>query len=129
MGQTKTGKKLDCMIYDPSSKRIFAMNGDGHSTTVINSNHGKVEVVGPLGGGPEFSVEDGQGRVYVNLKKRNQVVRLDSKMLTVTDHWPTAPCTAPANLELDDKNRRLFVGCRSEPLVVLDADDVKVVGN
>jgi DNA-binding beta-propeller fold protein YncE len=129
MGQTKTGKKPDCVIYDPSSKRIFAVNGDGHSTTAINPNHGKVEVVGPRGGGPEFSVADGQGSVYVNLKERNQVVRIDSNMLTVADHWQTAQRTALANLSLDDKNRRLFVGCRSELMAVLDVDNVKVVGN
>jgi YVTN family beta-propeller protein len=126
-GQIKTEKKPDCIIYDPATKRIFAMNGESNSSTVIDASDNQVKIVLPLGGGPEFSVADGRGNVFVNLEDQNQVARIDSKTLKVEDHWPTAPCGAPASLALDQKNRRLFVGCRSKMMAVMNADTGKVV--
>jgi DNA-binding beta-propeller fold protein YncE len=127
VGKIKTGQKPDSILYDPASKRVFAMNGDSNSATVIHSGDSRVESTIDLGGGPEFSVSDGQGNIYVNLKNQNQLARIDSRSLTVKDHWPLAPCAAPASLALDQKNRRLFVGCRSKVMAVVDADNGRVI--
>jgi hypothetical protein len=37
------------------------------------------------------------------------------------------PCATPTSLAMDIENRRLFVGCRSKNLAVLDADTGKIV--
>ena len=127
LGQVKTGKKPDCIIYDPATKRIFVMNGNSNSSTVINPSDGTVAGTIDLGGGPEFSVSDGQGNIYVNLKNQNQLARIDSRSMKVLDHWPLSPCAAPASMALDGKDRRLFVGCRSKLMAVVNADDGKVI--
>jgi YVTN family beta-propeller protein len=127
VGKIKTGQKPDSILYDPATKRVFAMNGDSNSATVIHPGDSKVESTIDLGGAPEFSVSDGQGNIYVNLKDQNQLARIDSRSLTVKDHWPLAPCAAPASLALDQKNRRLFVGCRSKVMAVVDADNGRVI--
>jgi YVTN family beta-propeller protein len=128
-GQINTEKKPDAIAYDPATKKIFAMNGDSNSSTVIDPADNTVKAIVPLGGDPEFAVADGQGNVFVNLKTQNQVARLDSKALKVLDHWSTAPCTAPSSLALDTHNRRLFVGCRSKVMAVIDADTGRVVAS
>ncbi len=128
-GQIKTEKKPDAIIYDPASKRIFAMNGESNSSTVIDPADNSVKTIIPLGGGPEFAVADGQGSVFVNLQAENQVARLDSQHLKVTNHWPTQPCTAPSSLALDQPNRRLFVGCRNKLMLVMNADNGTVIAN
>jgi YVTN family beta-propeller protein len=127
LGQVKTGKKPDAIIYDPATKRVFAMNGDSNSTTVINAADGTVAATIDLGGGPEFSVADGKGNVYVNLEDQSQLVHIDSQSLKVKDHWPVAPCTAPSSMAFDPATRRLFLGCRSHVMAVVDADSGKVV--
>jgi YVTN family beta-propeller protein len=127
--QVKTEKKPDAIIYDPDSKRIFAMNGESASSTVIDPADNSVKTVVPLGGGPEFAVADGGGNIFVNLEEQNQVARLDSKKLTVTDHWATQPCAAPSSMALDHQNRRLFVGCRNKLMMVMNADSGKVVAS
>jgi DNA-binding beta-propeller fold protein YncE len=127
VGRVVTQKKPDSILYDPASKHVFAMNGESNSSTVINPADGKIEKVVDLFGGPEFSVADGKGNIYINLKDKNELERLDSKTLEVKDRWPTAPCTAPASLALDSANRRLFVGCRSKVMAVIDADMGKVI--
>jgi DNA-binding beta-propeller fold protein YncE len=127
LGTVETGRNPDAIIYDPASKRVFAFNGGGASATAIGAEDGKVAGTIELGGRPEFAVADGKGSVYVNLEDKDQLVKLDSEKLKVLEHWPIAPGQTPSSLSMDQKNRRLFVGCRSKVVVVVDADSGKVV--
>jgi len=127
IAQVKTGKKPDAIIYDPATKRVFAMNGDSDSATVINAADNSVAATIDLGGGPEFSAADGKGNVWVNLEEKNEVVHIDSQAMQVKHHWPVAPCQAPSSLAFDAQTRRLFLGCRNHFMAVVDADSGKVV--
>lgn len=125
--EIKVGKKPDAIIYEPLTKRIYVMNGDSDSITVLNAKDGSVAGSIALGGGPEFAVSDGKGNLYVNLEEQNETLHIDVNTLKVKDRWPLAPCTTPTSLAIDRDNRRLFVGCRSKHLAVLNADTGKVV--
>jgi YVTN family beta-propeller protein len=127
IAQVKTGKKPDAIIYDPATKRVFAMNGDSDSTTVINAADNSVAGTIALGGGPEFSAADGKGNLWVNIEEKNEVVHIDSQAMQVKHHWPVAPCEAPSSMALDAENRRLFLGCRNHFMAVVDADSGKVI--
>jgi len=127
MPEIKVGKKPDAIIYEPLTKRIYVMNGDSESITVLNAADGAVVGTIPLGGGPEFGVSDGKGNFYVNLEEQNETLHIDVHALEVKDRWPLAPCATPTSLSLDRENRRLFVGCRSHHFAVLDADSGKVI--
>jgi YVTN family beta-propeller protein len=127
MPEIKVGKKPDAIIYEPLTKRIYVMNGDSESITVLNAADGAVAGTIPLGGGPEFAVSDGKGNLYVNLEEQNETLHIDVHALKVKDRWPLAPCATPTSLSLDQQNRRLFVGCRSHHFAVLDADSGKVI--
>ena len=129
IGEVKVGNKPDAIVYDAASKRVFAMNGDGDSSTAINAADGKVVGTVELGGGPEFTIADGKGSVFVNLEEKNQLLRIDSATLTVKDRWPVAPCEAPSSLGFDADNSRLFLGCRSKVMAVVNAADGKVVAS
>ena len=127
MAEIKVGKKPDAIIYEPFTKRVYVMNGDSESITVLNAADGSVVGTIPLGGGPEFAVSDGKGSLYVNLEEQNETLHIDVNALKVKDRWPLAPCATPTSLSLDKENRRLFVGCRSHHFAVLDVDSGKVV--
>jgi len=129
VAQVKTGKKPDAIIYDPATKRVFAMNGDSDSATVINAADNSVAGTVDLGGGPEFAAADGKGNVWVNLEEKNEVVHIDSQAMQVKHHWPVAPCQAPSSLAFDGQTRRLFLGCRNHFMAVVDADSGKVVAS
>jgi hypothetical protein len=43
----------DAIVYDPASDRVFSLNGDAHSSTVVDSK-GKLITNIPLGGKPEY---------------------------------------------------------------------------
>ncbi|HME13679.1 MAG TPA: YncE family protein [Candidatus Acidoferrum sp.] len=129
IADVKVGQKPDAIVYDPASKRVFAMNGDGDSSTAINAADNKVVGTVALGGGPEFTVADGHGSVFVNLEEKNELLRIDSATLTVTNRWPVAPCQAPSSLALDNANHRLFLGCRSKVMAVVNAETGAVVAS
>jgi DNA-binding beta-propeller fold protein YncE len=125
----KVGKKPDAILYDPSTKRVFAMNGDGESSTAINAADNSVVGTVALGGGPEFTVADGKGSVFVNLEDQSELLHIDAKTLTVKDRWPVAPCKAPSSLAIDIANERLFLGCRSKVMAVVNSANGKVVAS
>ena len=121
-------KDADCVIYDPSSKRVFVMDGDPHNATVIDAKSGSVVGTIDLGGGPEFAVADGNGTVYVNLEDKSELVAIDTGSLKIKSRWPLAPAGAPTALAMDVKHHRLFsAGRNPQMFVVLDSDSGKVL--
>src|SRR5262245_17359012 len=128
VSEVKVGKKPDAILYDPATKRIYAMNGDGDSASVINAADGKLVGTVALSGNPEFAVSDGKGNVYINLEERAETVQVDANALKVLNSWSLAPGKTATALAFDAETRRLFAGCRGGQLmVVIDADDGKVV--
>ena len=121
------GKKPDAIIFDPATSRVFAFNGDSNSATAIDAATGKVAGTVDLGGGPEYAAADGNGFVYNNLEDESMVLKIDSRKLTVEQRWPTAPCASPSSMAIDRATRRLFVGCRSKVMAVMNADTGKVI--
>ncbi len=127
ISQVPTGKKPDAIIYDPATSRVFAFNGGSNSATAIDAASGKVAGTVDLGGGPEFAVADGAGYVYDNLEDESLVVKINARSLKVEQRWPTAPCASPSSMAMDRPNRRLFLGCRSKVMAVMNADTGQVI--
>jgi DNA-binding beta-propeller fold protein YncE len=103
------------------------LNGDAHSSTVIDPTQGTLITNIPLGGKPEYGASAGDGKVYANLTDTNEVVEIDAKTATVSRRWPTAPCTAPVSMALDTAHHRLFSGCRGGSMAVSDYQAGKIV--
>lgn len=121
------GKKPDAIIYDPATARVFAFNGESNSATAIQAADGKVAGTINLGGGPEFAAADGTGYVYNNLEDAGVVLKINARTLKVEQRWPTAPCASPSSMAMDRTSRRLFIGCRSQVMAVINADSGQVI--
>jgi DNA-binding beta-propeller fold protein YncE len=127
-GEAKADNDADCVIYDPSSKHVFVMNGDPHSSTVIDAKSGSVLGTIELGGGPEFAVADGKGTVYINLEDKSELVAVDAATMKIKSRWPLAPAGAPTALAMDVPHHRLFsAGRNPQMMVVLDSESGKVI--
>jgi YVTN family beta-propeller protein len=127
LGEVPVGKKPDAIVYDPATQRVFVMNGGGDSTTAIEAATGKVVGTVDLGSGPESAAADGEGNVFVNLEDEGAIARIDSRNLSLKDRWPLAPSKAPSSMAIDRTNHRLFVGCRSQVMAVVNFDTGKVI--
>ena len=125
--EVSVGKKPDAIIFDSATSRVFAFNGDGKSATAIDAATGNVAGTVDLGGGPEFAAADGKGSVFDNLEDESVVLKIDARKLKVEQRWPTAPCASPSSMAMDRANRRLFLGCRSKVMAVMNADTGQVI--
>jgi DNA-binding beta-propeller fold protein YncE len=127
IGSVKTGKDPDSFVYDDITKRVFIMNSAGGDVTAINAADGTIAGTIALDGQPEAAVSDGQGKLFVNLTDKDQIVEFDAQTLKVLHRWPLAPGVGPSGLAIDQKNRRLFSVCDNQKLVVMDANTGKVI--
>ncbi len=125
--KVQAGDNPDAVIYEPTTKRVFAFNGRSNNATVIDANTNKVVGTIPLSGKPEFSATDGKGNLYVNIETKNSVVSLDAAGMKVKKEWSIAPCEEPSGLAFDTDGRRLFSVCSNEKMAVSDADAGKVL--
>jgi DNA-binding beta-propeller fold protein YncE len=127
LGRIPAAEDADAIIFDSPSNRVFTLNGDAHSSTVIDAVAGTLITNVPLGGKPEYGVSAGDGMVFANLTDTSQVVGIDARTLTVTRRWSTEPCRQPVSMAIDARNHRLFSGCRSGVLAVSDYQSGKVI--
>ncbi|MBV9572646.1 MAG: YncE family protein, partial [Acidobacteriales bacterium] len=125
--KVKAGQNPDAILYDSSTKRVFAFNGRSQDATAIDAANGTVIGTIKLEGKPEFAASDGRGGVFVNIEDKSQLDAIDPGKLEVRSRWPLAPCESPSGLAIDAKNHRLFPGCDNKMMAVLDADTGKVI--
>src|ERR1700704_6094793 len=92
LGRIPAAEDADAILYDSVSNRVFTLNGDAHSSTVIDAKAGTLITNIALGGKPEYGVSAGDGKVYANLTDTSEVVEIDAKTAAVTRRWSTAPC-------------------------------------
>src|SRR6202163_1273903 len=127
LGRVHAAEDADAILYDSVSNRVFTLNGDAHSSTVIDPRAGTLITNIPLGGKPEYGAAAGDGKVYANLTDTSEVVEIDAKTAAVARRWPTAPCKQPVAMAIDTAHHRLFSGCRSGVMAVSDYQAGKVV--
>ncbi len=127
LGRIPAAEDADAIVYDSASNRVFTLNGDAHSSTVIDPRAGTLITNIPLGGKPEYGASAGDGKVYANLTDISEVVEIDAKTASVLRRWPTAPCKQPVSMALDTGHHRLFSGCRSGVMAVSDYQAGKVI--
>lgn len=127
LGRVHAAEDADAIIYDAASNRVFSLNGDAHSSTVVDPVSGTLITNIPLGGKPEYGAPGGDGMVYANITDNSEVVEIDAKKLIVVRRWSTAPCKQPVAMAIDRAHHRLFSGCRSGVMAVSDIVAGKIV--
>ena len=117
----RVGNGPDAIAFEPSTGRVFALNGEGNSASVINATSRKVIKTIALGSNPESAAVDGQGQVFVNIEGTSKLAQLDAKTLRVVHVWPLAPGEGPTGLAYSPQAARLFSACANQQVIVLSA--------
>jgi len=124
------GKGPDGIYYDERTKRVFTNNHGTHDISAIDAATGDVVGTVKVEGDGEQAVIGADGLIYVNSEEAGEVVVFDPKSLEVKKRFPIGVAKGPTGLAYDAKNKRLFIGCRNEPkMVVMDAETGKVINN
>lgn len=130
LARVKFGEDADAGVYDPVSKQIAFTMGDSGAIAFVDAKTSAV--LGTLAVDSkklDGAAPDGAGNLFMALRDRNLVVKIDVAAPKLIEQWPTGACTEPTGLSYDAANKRIFVGCRgaNPMLAVLDADTGKVV--
>lgn len=126
----KLGDDADSAFYEPATHQLAFTMGDSGKVVFVDAKTGK-----PLGELPmdskklDGTVPDGEGNLYMALRDRNLIAKIDARQRKLIEEWKTAPCEEPTGIALDKDNKRLFVGCRGKNpvLAVLASDSGKLV--
>ena len=126
LGQIATGQNPDAIMFESFTKMIITCNGRSKNLSLIDPREGKTVDSIDVGGKPETAVSDGNGKLFVNIEDKNEIVEVDLKNHRVISHWPIAPAEGPTGLAFDKTTKRLFAGCEKK-LAVVNAENGTVV--
>ena len=134
LGSLAAMPDADGIIFDSFSGYVLMVSGRGKALMSfkpdIDPKNGKIQEPIPLRGEPEFLAADAAGKVYINLMDTHQVAVVDFKTRKVIANWPVAPGGLPVGMAIDDRNGRLFIGCRGpQKLVVMSTKNGEVLSD
>jgi DNA-binding beta-propeller fold protein YncE len=129
LDKIELGKEADNAFYDPVTKEIAVMRGDSAEITFLEAATGRIVARLKMPTKKlEASAADGHGNMFVAIRDRNSVIKVDMRAHAVVAEHP-ANCEEANGLAIDRERGRLFVGCRGKNpvLSVMDAASGKVV--
>ena len=118
----------DWIAYDPETSYLYVTQGGDvlkHSYSLISVidttegiKLGDIKVEGDVI--EDLALETSSSKMYLGNKTKNEIDVIDRKTREVIVSWPLTLGSAIAPVALDEKNHRLFVGCRSGQIVIFD---------
>lgn len=117
----------DGIARDGATGHVFIIEGDPASITVIDPKTDAAVATIAAGEKLEYGASDDAGNVYVAGEEKGDLVRVDARTNRVVAHWPAPGCTSPHGLAVDRHARRVFMGCANAVMVVMNADNGRVV--
>ena len=125
--QIPVDKDADGIAADEATGHIFIIEGDPGAISVIDPKTDAVVATIKAGEKMEYATSDDRGTLYVAGEEKRDLIKIDARTNTVVARWATPDCASPHGLALDRANRRLFMGCINQQMMVVDADTGRVV--
>lgn len=130
IARVKLGEDADSGFYDPATKQIAFTMGDSHQLAFVHAGTGKPAATLTLDSKKlDGAAADGEGHLFLALRDRDRVARIDMAAHRLDKLWDTGDCKQPTSVAYDRAHRRIFVGCRGvKPvLAVMDSISGKVL--
>jgi DNA-binding beta-propeller fold protein YncE len=111
-------KDADNVRYDPRTNHVFVAGEK--EMAVIDARSPDLVTTIKLPAPPEgFQIATGHARLYVNVGPPYEVVAIDTDKNEVAARFPLKAAKGIETLALDEANKRIFVGFRGDPRVVV----------
>lgn len=117
----------DGIAYDPASGHIFVVDGDTAVLTVIDPKTDQAIANIATGGGMEYAVAGGDGKLYANGAENREILRIDTATNKIDARWPLPGCDSPHGLAIDSRHHRLFSTCVNQVMKIVNTDSGKLV--
>ncbi len=125
----------DGVLYDKATHYLYIITGgenaklDYSLIAIVDTdkakNLGDIRIDG--GTMEEMRLEKSSARLFVVNREKNRIEVIDRKKRTIIISWPLTLGKVPVGLAIDESSHRLFVGCRSEVMVVVDSASGKEI--
>jgi hypothetical protein len=118
----------DNVRYLPRKQLVYVGHAE-KALSVIDARTFEVKAAIKLPGRPEgFQVETKRPRLYMNTVDPTRLIVVDTDSNKVLHRYPVKLADRAYPLAVDEANRRLFLGCRKKPsVVVMDSESGKEV--
>jgi DNA-binding beta-propeller fold protein YncE len=121
------GEDADNVRFDAKAGRLWVGGGEGLVAFDV-ATWKRAALVKLAGHAESFQLESDGPRLFANVPAARHVAVVDRVKGEVVATWPLDGASSNFPMALDEKNARLYVGCRSPAVVVvLDTKSGKVV--
>jgi len=127
----------DGILYDPATHYLYITTGgegaklDYSLISVVDTDKdehlGDIRIEG--GTMEEMRIEKSGPRLFVVNREKNRIEVIDRERRAILTSWPITLGKVPVGLAMDEPNHRLFVGCRSGVMVVMDSTSGKEISS
>lgn len=132
LARNSYGESADNAFYDPVTKQLLLTEGDQKKAVFVDAQSGKQTGVLEYDSEKlEGTAADGQGNMFMALRDRDKVLKIDMRTRQVVAEWPTPGFKLPNGVAFDAANNRVFVTTRGDnpSVLVFDAATGKIVAS
>ena len=121
------GDDADNVRYNPRTNRLYVVHADKELSVIDAKDYSVRRPIALPKSLGAFKLESSRPRMYANAKDEG-VIAIDTERDQIIVRFSVAPAGTNAAIAIDERDRRLFIGCRRNPsLVVMDSDSGEVV--
>jgi DNA-binding beta-propeller fold protein YncE len=122
------GDNFDGVVYDEATNILAYQQADNKKELLVDA--ATMKLVGTIetdGEQLERPAIDGKSNLYIPMRDKDSVYKIDLKAKAVVAHWDvSAKCVEPSGSDFDQANNRLLLVCRGKRanpvLAVIDAE-------
>ena len=130
VGRVPLWKDADAMGYDISKKTLYVASGgkdigekSSHLSVIDTTTDQKIQDITIAGETLEaMAMDTYRPKLYINNTAKNAITVINRYTHSVIAEWPLKTCKDNVAMALDEQRQRLFVGCRSKQIVVMDTN-------
>jgi DNA-binding beta-propeller fold protein YncE len=123
----------DSIGYDPATHELYIVNGGDNAhekftmLSVVDTTSGRKVADIKIDGDTleAMALEKSGDKLYLDNPAKNEVEVIDRRTHTLVTSWPLKLCKENSTMAFDESAQRLFAGCRSGQVVVLDTQTGK----
>ena len=123
------GDDADNVRYNPRTNRVYVVHADKELSVIDAKDYSVRQAIALPTSLGAVKLEWSRPRMYANAKNEG-VIAIDTGQDKIIGRFSVAPAGVNAAIAIDEPNRRLFIGCRKNPsLVVMDSDTGKILAS
>src|SRR5207249_10482124 len=115
----KFADDADNVRYDPATKQVFVAHAEQALGVIDTESYAiKADIKLP-GAGEGFQIESARPRLFLAIPSPSMLLAIDTTKREIAATYPIKSASNGHPVALDETNKRVFVGCRNSPMIVV----------